>query len=253
MKISKYLRNLFAALFWLLIWHFTVFEMSKTIEGAELLLPYPSTVFKRLVELVQTMFFWQTTFSSLARILLAFIIGAISGSFIAILAFLSKTLKALLSPIMTVIRATPIASFIILLILWIPSSGAVSLVAAVLMTAPIFWANIGRGIESVDRGLLEMAEVYNFGKIKKIRYIYIPSLKSAMLSACESGVGLAWKAGVAAEVLTRPKFAIGRMVYETRLYLETADLFAWTAVVVVLSLVAERGVRILVRRSTQDD
>ncbi len=253
MKISKYLRIFAAALFWILLWHFIVYRMSLSIKGAELLLPYPSTVFIRLLELVQTQFFWQTTFFSLGRVLIAFVIGAIVGSLIAVLSFLSNTLKALLTPMMTVIRATPVASFIILLLLWIPSSGMVSLVAAVLMTAPIFWANIGRGIESVDRGLLEMAQVYSFGRVKTIRFIYIPSLKSAMLSACESGIGLAWKAGVAAEVLTRPEFAIGRMVYETKLYLETADLFAWTAVVVLLSLCAERGVRVLVRRSTRDD
>ena len=242
-NVKKKIQFFGAALFWLLIWYIVAEK-----QGTELLLPYPMSVFRRLCELTTTVEFWQISLTSLFRVFAAFVIGAAIGAFSAGVCAVSTVLKAIISPAMIIVRATPVASFIILLLLWLPTAGSVSLWAAVLMTAPIFWANISRGIETVDTKLLEMAKAYNFGTGKTLKHIYLPSLRSAVLSACESGIGLAWKAGVAAEVLTRPKLAIGRMVYESRIYLETVDLFAWTAVVVLLSLAVEKLVRALMRR-----
>jgi len=248
MRNSKIMRVIIALLFWLSVWQWGAWVLSKNVQWSALLLPFPMDVLKRLFELMGTGHFWLTAFCSLGRVFAAFAAGAVIGSVFAVLCAVSPLLSAIISPAMTVIRATPIASFIILLLLWLPGAGWVSFVAAVLMTAPIFYANIGRAIESADPKLLEMASAYRFARGQTLRHIYVPAVHSALVSACESGVGLAWKAGVAAEVLTRPELAIGKMVYETRLYLETADLFAWTALVVLLSLAVEKGVRALVRK-----
>lgn len=248
MRDNKFIKILISVLFWFILWHCTVLMMSQTIKSAELLLPYPMTVFWRITELLQTQFFWLTTGHSLARVFVAFIISAVLGSLIAVLSSVSGIIRAITAPMMTVMRATPIASFIILMILWLPTAGSVSLWAAVLMAAPIFWANISSAISAVDRSLLDMAKVYDFGRAGTIRHVYIPSIKPAIISACESAVGLSWKAAVAAEVLTRPEFAIGRMVYESKIYFETTDLFAWTAVVILLSVALEKLVQCMVRR-----
>lgn len=250
MRVSKFIKIIFAALFWIGIWHFAVVRMSLSFKGAELLLPYPMSVLRRICELVVTEFFWKTAAYSLVRVFFAFIIGAVIGISIAVFSSASSLIRAVSSPLMTVMRATPIASFIMLMTLWLPSAGSVSLWAAVLMTAPIFWANIASGIEAVDAKLLDMGKVYGFGRKKTLRFIYFPALKPSILSACESCVGLAWKAAVAAEVLTRPEFAIGRMVYESKIYFETTDLFAWTAVVILFSVMLEKIVQKLVRRAT---
>jgi NitT/TauT family transport system permease protein len=243
MKNRKIWRFFIAALFWLGMWQL----LAQRLE-LPLLLPYPAAVARRLIELMATADFWRTALSSLGRVFAAFLLGAAAGSLCAVLCAVSPLCSAILSPMMHVIRATPVASFIILLLLWLPGAGWVSLAAAMLMTAPIFWANLGRAIEETDPKLLEMARAYALGRWKTLRHVYLPGMRAALAAACESGVGLAWKAGVAAEVLTRPKIAIGRMVYETKLYLETTDLFAWTAVVVLLSRAVERLVRALVRK-----
>ena len=253
MKNSKIIRVFVALLFWICLWQWGAWELSRHVQWSDLLLPFPMDVLKRLTELMGTAHFWLTALYSLGRVFAAFLAGAVIGSLFAVLCALSPLLSALISPAMTVVRATPIASFIVLLILWLPGAGWVSFVAAVLMTAPIFWANLGRGMESVDPKLLEMSAAYRFSRGQKLKHIYLPQIRPALASACEIGVGLAWKAGVAAEVLTRPELAIGRMVYETRMYLETADLFAWTALVVALSLLVEKGVRHLVRKAVRDD
>lgn len=247
MRDAKWWRPFTAVLFWVLVWQLAAWRLAQSVQWSGLLLPYPADVLWRLGELVLTQHFWLTVLCSLGRVFAAFLIGAAIGSLCAVLGAISPLLGVLISPMMHIIRATPIASFIILLLLWLPGAGWVSVAAAVLMAAPIFWSNLGRSIESVDKKLIQMSRAYEFGTYKTMRHIYMPQMKSALISACESGVGLAWKAGVAAEVLTRPTLAIGKMVYETKLYLETTDLFAWTAVVVLMSLSVEKGVRAILR------
>jgi len=113
-------------------------------------------------------------------------------------------------------------------------------VIVVLMALPVVWSNVSAGIVGTDKQLLEMAKVFRFSTPKKLRRIYIPSVMPHFLSACRSCLGLAWKAGVAAEVLTVPAVSIGRMLYESKLYWETLDLFAWTVVVIICSLIIEK-------------
>ena len=110
------------------------------------------------------------------------------------------------------------------------------------------WANVGAGVRETDRELLEVARVFRFSRRKLLRRVYVPSVLPYFLSACKSAVGLGWKAGVAAEVLTVPAVSIGRMLYESKLYLETADLFAWTAAVILCSLLIEKLVMAAVGR-----
>ena len=108
------------------------------------------------------------------------------------------------------------------------------------MVLPVVWANVCAGIRSTDPILLRTARVFRFSPWRTLRRVYVPSVMPHFLSACRTSLGLAWKSGIAAEVLTVPAVSIGKMLYESKLYLETTDLFAWTAVVVVCSLVIEK-------------
>ena len=111
---------------------------------------------------------------------------------------------------------------------------------AFLMVTPIAWANVREGILAVDAQLLEMAEVFRLPRAKKLRHVYLPAVLPQWLAACTTGFGFAWKSGVAAEVIARPALSIGRNLYESKLYLNTEELFAWTAMVVLLSMLLER-------------
>ena len=118
-------------------------------------------------------------------------------------------------------------------------------VISALMVVPVVWANLSRGIRETDRQLLELAKAYRFPLFKTVRLVYLPSLRPYFVSAITTATGLAWKSGVAAEVLCVPKASIGTQIFNTKLYLEIPDLFAWTAVVVALSLVLEKLLRFL--------
>lgn len=236
------LKPLAALVFWLIVW--TV--ASKAV-GQELLLPSPAAVLRALVSLGGTVGFWLACAASLARILLGFVSGVALGSALAVLTTFSRLADTLVSPPVRVIRATPVASFIILVLLWF-SRTLVPAVISMLMVIPVVWDSLSNALTDVDRDLLEMAKSYKLGKIKTARYVYIPSVKPAFISACLTAQGLAWKSGVAAEVLCLPKPSIGAQLYASKIYLETPSLFALTAVVVVFSFILERIFRYLAGR-----
>ena len=137
------------------------------------------------------------------------------------------------------VKATPVASFIILALLWIKTS-YVPVFISFLMVMPVVWTNICQGIETADKSLLEAAEIFDMSPLKKVKYIYVPNCIPFFKSCAISGIGLAWKVGIAAEVICSPHFAIGSRLYESKIYLETPELFAWTAAVVILSIIIEK-------------
>lgn len=227
-------KNLIVLAFWLAVW-----ELLALRVGSALLLPEPRAVAERTVQLVLTPQFWHITGVSLLRILCGVAAGVVLGTMTAALTARFKALRALLSPALTMVKSTPVASFIILALIWM-GRDTVPCFIAFLMVLPMVWTNVSTGIAQVDTQLLETARVFRFTRRKACRLVYIPSCAPYFISACRAALGLGWKAGIAAEILTVPQSSIGKMLYESKLYLETTDLFAWTLVVILCSLVIEK-------------
>ena len=241
--VKRVLRACTAAAFWLIVW-----QVCALLVGRELILPAPLTVLERLGVLAKTGAFWQTALASLWRIVIGLAWGTAAGVALAVLTSASRWADTLLSPAIRVVRSTPVASFILLVLLW-TTRGAVPPVISGLMVLPVVWENVRRGIAQCDPKLLELARACRFSRWKTARLVYLPAALPHFFSALTTAAGLAWKSGVAAEVLCLPRPAIGTQIYETKLYLETPDLFAWTLTVIALSLVLERLVRLLLRRA----
>ena len=108
------------------------------------------------------------------------------------------------------------------------------------MVLPIVYTNILHGLKSTDPKLLEMSHLFEVGWWRRLHYIYIPHLESFLVSACSVSIGMAWKAGIAAEVIGIPEGSIGERLYEAKIYLSSADLFAWTVAIVVFSILFEK-------------
>jgi len=234
MKNNRLLKNLLATLFWVAAWHILALYW-----GNFLLLPTPFQVLKRAIELMQSVQFWQITVVSIGRIVLGAASAVLLGVVLAIVCSASPLMEALVAPVMTAVQAAPVASFAILVQLWIERDFVPVLICA-MMVLPVVWSNVCTGIRQTDRQLLEMAKVYRLRRLQILRRIYIPSVLPYFQAACSSALGLGWKAGIAAEVLTVPGLSIGRMIAESKLYILTEDLFAWTLVVVLLSLFLQR-------------
>ncbi|MEE1394227.1 MAG: ABC transporter permease subunit [Negativibacillus sp.] len=231
-----------AVLFWLLLW-----QAASTAVGLPLLLPSPLRVLARLKELGSTWSFWETVLCSLRRILIGFATGVTAGALLAVAAWAIELVEALARPMLGVLKATPVASFIILALVWVESDALASLISFI-MVLPVVYHNVREGLDAVDGQLLEMAHAFSLSRWKIVRCCYLPALVPFVLSALTSALGLAWKSGIAAEVLGRPVRAIGRQIYDAKIYLETEDLFAWTLVVILLSILLEKLVTALLGR-----
>lgn len=222
-------------LFWVGLWW-----LLAVLFGKPLLLPTPLAVLNKLWDLLRTAVFWQTVSLSLVRILLGIAAALMAGGLLAILTVKSPLCHHLFSPLLTLFKATPVASVIFLVLLWIGRE-QVPLFIAFIMALPIVWSNVREGLLQTDSKLLEMATIFQLSKKQRLFSIRLPSLLPYFLAACRSAIALAWKAGIAAEVLCTPEFSIGRAIYEGKLYLLTNELFAWTLIVVLLSAFIEWG------------
>ena len=233
-KIKKFSVKAAVAALWLVLWQLVCYTVNM-----ELLVVSPLTVLRRLCELSATASFWQYSLCSLGRITEGFLLGSMTGTVLAMLCHQFSFARAFFSPAVTLIKSTPVASFIILALVWLTGQ-RVPVFISFLMVLPVVYGNVFQGIREVDPKLIEMAKVYGMNRRKRVTKIYIPSVLPYMMAACRTALGLSWKAGVAAEVIGVTKDSIGRQLYYSKIYLETADLFAWTAVVIILSVALEK-------------
>lgn len=233
-KVKKLITGIGVFLFWILVWEMIALIISKSV-----ILPSPPEVLKALLRLLKTKNFYIACGKSVAYIFAGLSAGIIIG---VLLAVLSKTIKlfgVVISPAIEVIKATPVASVIIVM-LFIFSKNILPMLASALMVIPIVFMNIRKGIESVPADKMEVAEIYNFTSSKKLKLLYLPSALPYFYAGCRSALGLAWKAGIAAEVICVPKSSIGTMLYSAKIYLESEELFALTAVIIILSVIIEK-------------
>lgn len=236
MKITKTILKAVGVLaFWLALWALCAYAVGKP----QLVLPYPTSVAKKLAAMLGTGDFYIVCLTSLAKIFIGLVAGILSGVLLAVATKLASPADALVSPAVEVVKATPVASVIILLF-FILDSGAIPSLVSALMVVPIMFSNVRRGIETAPENALEVARIYDFSGAKKVRLIYLPSVMPYFTAGCRSALGLAWKAGIAAEVICTPESSIGTMLYNARIYLDAESLFAWTAVVVMMSFVIEK-------------
>ena len=240
------LRGALVVVFWLGVW-----QLAALAVGQEIVLASPVRVVARLSELVVTADFWVVVAHSLLRIAAGFLAAAAVGVLAATAAAAWRPVDVLLTPLVQAIRAAPVVSFVILVLLWV-GSGWLALVVAFLMVVPIVYATVLEGIGHRDRALLEMAAVFRVPRRRRLPAIDVPQVLPYFVAACRAGIGLAWKAGIAAEVIGLPTGSIGERLYQAKLFLSSADLFAWTVVIVAASFATERlviaGLRSVERR-----
>lgn len=226
-------RVLLIAAFWIGVWWLASWRVGKP-----LLFPSPAAVLRRLSELMQTKEFYQITANSLWNVLLGILTAVLLGCVLAIATYKIAILREALLPVMTVIKATPVASFIILALIWMGAANVPTFIT-VLIVLPIVWTNLDEGLGKIDPLLIEVTKLYKMPFIKRIKLLFLPSVKPYFVSACRTSLGLAWKAGIAAEIIARPRNSIGTMIGDAKQYIMTEDMFAWTLTVIILSLVIE--------------
>lgn len=231
-----------SVLIWLILWQILAMCLKSDI-----LLVSPVKTVICLAGLIFEADFWKAIGFTFLRICLGFLSAVIFGVFLGALSYKSKAARGFLSLPVAVIKSTPVASFIILVLIWV-SSENLSVIISFLMTFPIIYTNICEGLSSMDKKLLSMAKVFKIPFKGRLRYIYIPEVIPFFIPACSLALGLSFKSGIAAEIIGLPRGSIGERLYEAKIYLNTPELFAWTAVIILISILFEKAVMFFINR-----
>ena len=242
MKRAGILRP-WAVFVWLLVWQIGAMALDQQI-----LLVSPIQVLARLGELALQGSFWKAVGFSMLRITGGFLLGAAVGTVLAAFSARLRLVEELLAPLLLAIKSIPVASCIILsLILF--SSRNLSILISFLMVLPVLYSGVLGGIRAMDSQMLEMAQLFRIPTLRRIRYVYLPQVLPYFQAACASALGLCWKSGIAAEVIGMPTGSIGERLQQAKVYLDTPDLFAWTLVIVLVSLLFERFFLVVLKQA----
>lgn len=231
--------------FWLAIW-----QLLDVIIDNRLVLAGPIRVAQALVEQIGQPDFWVICGASFGRIALGFLLSFVVGFLLALVSCRHRLFRDFVDPIISLLRTIPVASFIILLLIWVGNQ-ALTVFLAFFIVLPLIYTNMVTGFESVDRQMLEMARVYGLSRWRTFLYIYRPAFMPFLMSSTKISLGMTWKSGIMAEVLATPKPSIGKEMATARTFLDTPDLLAWTVVVMVLSFLFEKAFMELLKRTNR--
>ncbi|MFW6288511.1 MAG: ATP-binding cassette domain-containing protein, partial [Spirochaetota bacterium] len=153
---------------------------------------------------------------------------------------------AALDPALILIRATPVIAVILLALIWFRPFIAPVFVT-ILMVLPVVVENVSAGTRAASGELREMAELFRVSRRRQILDLVLPALRPYLFASAHSGLGMAFKVTVAAEVIVQPGWALGGAMQEARFYLDTPRILALTLSVIGVSALAELVLRGLER------
>lgn len=230
---------------------FLIWEIAATIIDKPAFFPTFSSTANAFVELVKTLTFWKTVARSLYRIFIGLVSGVALGVILAVISYRVLFLRAFISTIMGIIKATPVASIIIIIWILVGSINVPSAIA-ILMVCPIIWQATVEGLSSRRKDMDEVADIFNLSFRKRAKYIIIPRVIKNFMPALLTSVGLAWKSGIAAEIISVTKDSIGYYIKTNKDTFDAEYMFAWTGTVVIISLLFEFVIKYISRRARRN-
>ncbi len=234
LKNKKILQKTVSVAVALLFW-----QAAAVLLNEKIILVAPTDVFARLFTIWEEPAFFSSVWFSFSRIAAGFLIALAVGVVLALAAGRFHIVEILLWPYMVTVKSIPVASFIIIALVWLTSS-SLSVFISFMIVLPIIYTNILNAIRSVDKKMLQMADVFRLSFAKRLVYVWLPQIKPFLFSACSIAIGLAWKSGVAAEIIGIPQGSIGEALYYSKVYLNTTDMFTWTLIIVIMSVAFEK-------------
>lgn len=238
--MKKILKISLIVLFWIAIWYLLSFVHALIYNmdlANNLLLPYPHQVIVKLFKLLFTKSFYISTAASLIRIVISTLLAVAVGVLSAIICSKFDFLNDLLKPLLATIKSVPVTVFVFILYLLILDF--TSMLITFLMVFPIMFSNVYEGLKSIDKDLLEVCNLYKLPLKKRFKALYLPTVMPYFVSALTSAVGLAWKAGIAAEALCPPDNSMGLHISFAKQNIENDELFAWALTLVAVNLIFE--------------
>jgi len=240
---KKGFRKLIILLLWILLW-----EIAALIVHNEIYFAGPVKTLRELAGMIREGRFWRSVGASLLRIYLGLLIAFVSAWISATLAWRVPIVEEILSPFISFLRSVPVAAVVVILLIWFGAPHLV-LYISFMVIYPNLYGNILSGYRHTDPQLIEMADLFRVSAWQKFRFLYRPSYLPYLATAMPFCIGMGYKSGVAAEVIGLPDPSIGERIYSAKIYLNTAGVFAWIVVILLLNLPAEKLVSVLLKKA----
>ncbi len=231
------------AAFWLAAW-----MLVAALVAQPLILPGPGAVVAALLRLVCDTGTWAILAGSGARILGGLALAAVCGGVLAGVSSRSRAFARLVAPALSFVKATPVACVVVLLLIWL-GSARVSIAAVFLMALPGVYFSLAEGLAQVNKPLEQMFRMHGVSGLRLFCTHTWREVLPFVLSCARAVIGMGWKAGVAAELIGMAVGTVGERIYQAKLLIETADLLAWTVLVVAVSWACERALVWLLQAS----
>ena len=238
---NKVLKTILSVIIVLSIW-----EIAALLINDAYFLPDILQTSKALIKIISSRSFFEVVFTSVYRVFSGLFYGIATGTVLAGICYKFDIVNSIISPIISIMKATPVACIIVLL--WVSLNYTeLAIFVVILMVLPIVWQNVYEGLKAVDDQLNEVTKVFELTKFQRLKVLVVPSVLSYLLPAIVTSVGLAWKAEVAAEIMSNSN--MGRLIYDFKtVSYDTASIFAWTVIIVTLSIVFEKVTKMLFGR-----
>ncbi|MBR2258842.1 MAG: ATP-binding cassette domain-containing protein [Blautia sp.] len=233
-RFSEMMLRIGILAFWLVVW-----QICSERIGYGIFFASPLATFRKLLELLVRPSFWKALACTTGRILTGFCPAVVCGLLLAHLTVRRRFLDAFLMPVLQMMRTIPVASFIILALILVSSRYLTQLISF-LMAMPLVCIQMQMALRQRDPFLEEMAGVFEVRGLKKWFYLTVPQLLAPFSAASKLALSFSWKSGIAAEVIGMPAGSIGERLQQAKVYLATADLFAWTCVILMASFATEK-------------
>ena len=209
-------------------------SLAARLVGREVILPAPETALSYLAGMLLEGETWTAVGWTMGRLALSFSMNIAAALVLGTAAGFAERLEYVLTPVLTVMKSVPTMGVILLSLIWF-GSGAAVLFVCTLIVFPVLYGAVLTGIKHLDRKLIEMHRVFRIPWTKALRRFVLPSLTPHLIAGVMSGLGLSMKVIIAAEVLAQPKAGIGTMFQIERARLNTAGVFAWSLLVILLT------------------
>lgn len=223
---------------------FLIWLFASLIINNEIALPSIGKVFIALKNLSLTGNTYIILLYTLLRIIISLILGILFGIVLGVLSAFYDWFYYFISPFIKIMRALPIASIILIILILFGYRGFGDLtfspiIVTLLLVIPLVFEAVYRGIKNIDVDLINVGRLYTKNKFDMAKRVYIPLIRNELSIAIVQSVGLSFKAMVMAEYVSQTQTSIGYSLLNAKANLDYNYVFAWTIILIIISILIE--------------
>jgi ABC-type nitrate/sulfonate/bicarbonate transport system, permease component len=225
------IRKCISIIGFMMVWQIVAFIVNKPI-----ILPFPFEVITKMIEQLSDSSFYLAILYTLMRTFISFIIALILGITLGLISGLSKKCKEYILPVISILQTIPQIAYILIILFWFSSLTSMIIIVC-LMLIPVFYYNTLNGIENINPELQDIILLYHQPLSYTIPKIYLPLIKSHIVSAIDTCLPLSLKIGVMAEIFVQTNYGIGSKLYLARTQIDMVSIIALTIWMIIIILI----------------